>query len=88
MARRTNQLLIGDTLWDIDKTYRDGAKAARKGERFDSHSHLKPDQQDQFEAGHTHEHAHFHLFHGIDVITQPAKGHIFTVPESLIALDA
>lgn len=75
---KNNKLIVGDTEYEIDQAYRDGAEAARKGrpwmsDRYPGHE----TKSDQWNYGHTNEADGMHIQHGVDVIESKATGAIF-----------
>lgn len=77
-----NQLLCGDTLYDLTEAYRAGARACRSETPFWANPHRENSQRHaDWAAGHDNEAAELHLVDGLDVIEAAPCGKTFTAPE-------
>jgi hypothetical protein len=79
MSYRNNAIMMGDTIYEVDKAYRDGAEAMRRRvpynvgnpHRYGTYAH------DQWNNGHAHEATGEHVRFGSDIITAPRTGRCF-----------
>jgi cobaltochelatase CobT len=80
---RPNQLLIGDTLYDLTEAYRNGARACRAETPFWANPHRDGSQRHaDWAAGHDNEAAGHHLVsETVDVIEARPEGVEFVAPE-------
>ena len=81
--RKVNQLLIGDTLYDLTEAYRNGARACRAETPFWANPHRDGSQRHaDWAYGHDHEAAGLHKVSvSLDVIEAAPAGIEFTAPE-------
>lgn len=81
--RKTNQLLIGDTLYDLTEAYRNGARACREETPFWANPHRDGSQRHaDWAYGHENEAAGHHLVSvSLDVIEAKPAGLEFIAPE-------
>lgn len=75
---KCNTIQIGDVVYELDKDYRAGARAARAdtpyhANPFSPHSY----RYSQWSEGHTHEFDGLHRPGGLDVIEAPLTGATF-----------
>lgn len=82
---KLNTLVVGDSLYEMSKAYRDGASALRDGVSFKHNPHRKTDSQEHYdwECGHSNEAEGEHIRFGIDVITAPLNGRMFEIDEAV-----
>jgi cobaltochelatase CobT len=80
---RPNQLLIGDTLYDLTEAYRNGARACRAETPFWANPHREGSQRHaDWAFGHDNEAAGHHLVNlTVDVIEARPEGVEFIAPE-------
>lgn len=79
---KPNQLLCGDTLYDLTEAYRAGARACRSETPFFANPHRDGSQRhDDWAAGHDNEAAGLHLVETCDVIEASPDGKTFIAPE-------
>jgi cobaltochelatase CobT len=81
--RNVNQLLIGDTFYDLTEAYRNGARACRSETPFWANPHRDGSQRyADWAAGHNNEAAGLHLVNlSLDVIEAKPAGLEFIAPE-------
>lgn len=83
--RNPNTLLVGDTLYEISKPYRAGARAMRNETVFFANPHRQGSRaHDEWAYGHDHEACGFHILDGKDVIEATNAGLEFAVPDEMV----
>jgi len=72
---RCNQLLCGDTLYEMSQAYLAGARALRRNVPFFANPHRDGSQRHaDWAAGHDNEAAGEHVRYGRDLLLEPARG--------------
>lgn len=70
-----NTLVINDTIYTLTDAYREGAQAMRDDITWHANPYTYGSESyDDWDYGHTHEAAGFHMVEDVDVITQPSLG--------------
>lgn len=80
--RRTNQLLVGDTVYDLTEAYRNGARACRSETPFRANPHREGSQRHaDWAAGHENEASGLHRISvTLDVVETAPAGAEFVAP--------
>jgi|TARA_R100000687_G_scaffold81622_1_gene78981 hypothetical protein len=75
---KSNEVIMGDTVYEMSPAYIDGARAMRRSTTFHANPYSDRSQEHaDWDFGHTHEAAGEHFRFGLDLIAQPATGASF-----------
>jgi len=75
---KANQIVFGDTVYEMTPAYIAGAEAMRRNTPYGCNPHrASSTRQDDWNAGHTHEAAFEHFRFGKDLLFEKATGQSF-----------
>jgi len=76
--RQNNKLILGDSLYELDAAYLEGANAMRSRIPYDRNPHEEgTTEADQWDYGHVNESAGEHIREDIDVVAAKRTGRTF-----------